>query len=83
MSKEDLLDLEGVVTKILPGGKFEVTVKNENIEKNIICHMSGKLRVNKINIVVGDVVSIAVSPYDVTNGVIKWRNKWKEYDKKL
>ena len=36
MSKEDLLDLEGVVTKILPGGKFEVTVKNENIEKNII-----------------------------------------------
>ena len=75
MSKEDLLDLEGVVTKILPGGKFEVTVKNENIEKVIICHMSGKLRVNKINIVVGDSVSIAVSPYDVSNGVIKWRNK--------
>lgn len=76
MSKDNnsLIDLSGVITKIIPGGKFEVTIENEKGNKFIaVCHPSGKLRVNNIRLVLGDKVDVSVSPYDVKHGVITWR----------
>lgn len=76
MSKDSMLDLTGIITKIIPGGKFEVTVKNEKGGDMVItCHPSGKLRMNNIKLVVGDKVDIGVSAYDFTHGVITWRYK--------
>ena len=47
MSKDSMVDLTGIITKIIPGGKFEVTVKNEKGGDMVItCHPSGKLRMN-------------------------------------
>lgn len=74
MANSDLMELDGVVKKMIRGGKYEVEVKTDAGSTMIaVCHLGGKLRINKINIVVGDKVLIAVSPYDVTKGTIKWR----------
>lgn len=75
MSKADLLDLSGVVSKVLPGAKYEVSVKKDGTTEPLVvtCHLSGKMRKNNITIVLGDMVDIAVSPYDLTRGKINWR----------
>lgn len=73
MANDDKLEMDGTVTKVLPGTKFEVKL-NDN-EMTIICTMSGKLRVNNIKIIPGDVVTVTISPYDLTKGIIIWRHK--------
>lgn len=74
--KEDLLELEGVITEKCPGAKFKVSVNLENNQTSeLYCYLSGKLRKNKITILIGDKVTVGVSPYDLTRGVITWRHK--------
>ena len=74
MSKsEDIIELTGVVTEILPGAKFKVKATETNHE--VLCTLSGKLRLNKIQIIVGDSITFEVSPYDLKRGRITWRNK--------
>ena len=76
MAKSDLIELEGVVTKVHPGTMFDVTVTLEDKgEMDIKAKLGGKLRQNHIKIVTGDKVTVSVSPYDVTNGIITWRYK--------
>lgn len=73
---EDKLELQGEVIDKHPGAKFTVEVKLPNGEsKNFMCTISGKLRMNNIKILVGDKVTINVSMYDVTKGIIVWRDK--------
>lgn len=72
MSKADQVEVEGVVTELLPGTKFMVDIGQG---KPIMCTMSGKLRMNYIRIAVGDKVTIGMSPYDLTKGRIIWRNR--------
>ena len=72
MSKEDLLELEGVVVEMLRGTKYLVKLDNGI---TINAHISGKLRMNKITIIEGDKVKVSVSPYDLTKGIITWRYK--------
>lgn len=76
MPKGDKIELEGVVKKVLPGTKFEVEVHiTEDNHQIIRCTLSGKLRQNFIKIIPGDNVTVEISPYDLTKGIITWRNK--------
>lgn len=72
MANDDKLEMEGVVTKVLKGTNFEVKLENDMI---VQCSMSGKLRINKIKVIQGDNVTVAISPYDLTRGIITWRHK--------
>lgn len=72
MAKEDLIEMEGIVVEALPGGRFEVDT-GDHI--HVIAHPSGKLRTNFIRIMVGDKVTVSVSPYDTSRGRITWRHK--------
>ena len=72
MSKEDVLELEGVVIDALPNAMFTVELENGH---KILSHISGKLRMNYIKILPGDKVTVEVSPYDLTKGRITWRVK--------
>ena len=72
MSKQDMLELEGVVVEALPNATFKVKLPNGHI---ITAHISGKLRLNYIRILPGDKVTVEVSVYDLTKGRIIWRDK--------
>jgi translation initiation factor IF-1 len=74
MSKEEYAELEGVVLKPLPGGKFLIKL-NGHENQEIIAHLSGKMRMNKINLLMGDKITVEVSPYDPTQGRITYRYK--------
>ena len=72
MSKQDVIELEGVVKEALPNAMFQVELANGHM---ILAHISGKLRMNFIRILPGDKVTVEMSPYDLNNGRITWRSK--------
>ena len=72
LAKDDMIEVEGVVTESLPNTTFHVDIGNGHI---ILAHISGKLRMNFIRILPGDKVTVQMSPYDVTRGRITWRSK--------
>ena len=65
MAASDLIDMEGVIVEAFRGGAFKVITEADS---EVMCKPSGKMRVNRINLVVGDRVLIQVSPYDLTKG---------------
>ena len=72
MSKEDVIEIEGVVVEKLPNAMFKVELENGH---QGLAHISGKLRKNFIRILPGDKVTMEMSPYDLTKGRITWRDK--------
>lgn len=72
MSKEDIIEVEGVVIDALPNAMFKVQLENGH---EVLAHVSGKLRMNYIRIVPGDKVKLEMSPYDLSKGRITWRVK--------
>ena len=72
MSKEDVIESEGVVVEKLPNAMFKVELENGH---QVLAHISGKLRKNFIRILPGDKVTMEMSPYDLTKGRITWRDK--------
>lgn len=72
MTKEELIEFKGTVIELLPGAQFRVKLENEHM---IIAHSSGKMRKNKIRILMGDSVNVEMTPYDLTKGRITFRNK--------
>jgi len=72
LSKQDVIEIEGVVREALPNAMFKVELPNGKI---ILAHISGKLRMNFIRILPGDKVTLEMSPYDLTRGRITWRTK--------
>ena len=72
MSKEDMIELEGVVVEAMPNAMFKVEIQGGH---QILAHISGKLRMNFIRILPGDKVTVEMSPYDLTKGRITWRGK--------
>ena len=72
MAKEDVIEVEGVVTDALPNTNFKVKLENGH---EILAHISGKLRMHYIRILPGDRVTVELSPYDLTRGRITWRTK--------
>ena len=69
MSKEDMIELEGVVVEAMPNAMFKVEIQGGHII------LSGKLRMNFIRILPGDKVTVEMSPYDLSKGRITWRSK--------
>lgn len=70
MSKEDLIEVEGIVKEALPNAKFRVQLENGHI---VEAHISGKIRMHFIRILPGDTVKVELSPYDLTKGRITFR----------
>ena len=72
MTKNQLIELEGVVTKIIPGGKYLVELENK---MEVVAQPNGRMRMNKINVLVNDRVTIEMTPYDLTKGRLTYRHK--------
>ena len=72
MSKDDVIEVEGVVVESMPNAMFRVELENGH---QLLAHISGKLRMNFIRILPGDKVTVEMSPYDLTKGRITWRTK--------
>lgn len=72
MSKDDVIEMQGIVKESLPNAMFEVELESG---QKILAHISGKLRMNFIRILPGDKVTVELSPYDLSRGRITWRAK--------
>jgi len=70
MAKEDSIEVQGKVTQALANTQFRVKLDNGH---EIIAHIAGKIRKHFIRILPGDVVTVAISPYDLTKGRITFR----------
>lgn len=75
MGKEDKLEMKGRVIEPLPGTKFKIELENKSI---IEAHLGGKLRKNFIRILPGDEVTVEISAYDLTKGIIVYRHFGKK-----
>ncbi len=73
MSKEDLVPAEGVIIDKQPNAFFKVRL--DNSEHIVLAQISGRVRRNRIRILVGDRVSVEMSPYDLSRGRITYRYK--------
>ena len=71
MSKEDLLEMQGVVMEVLPDSRFRVTLDNGH---KLVAYSGGKMRKNHIRVLAGDKVSLELSPYDLSKGRITFRH---------
>ena len=74
MKKQNLIDMEGIVTESLPNAMFRVCLDNGY---EVLTHISGKIRRNYIRILPGDRVKVELSPYDLTKGRITYRLRTK------
>jgi translation initiation factor IF-1 len=71
LAKEELLEMQGVVTDVLPDTRFRVTLENGH---ELVAYTSGKMKKNHIRILVGDKVTLELSPYDLTKARITFRH---------
>lgn len=72
MGKEDAIQVEGKVVEALPNAMFRIELGNGH---RILAHVSGKMRMHFIRILPGDMVSVELSPYDLSRGRIIYRAK--------
>ena len=72
MSKEEIVELEGVVNEVLPNTVFRVTLSNGHV---VLAYASGKMRKHRIRILAGDKVTLEMSPYDLSKGRISFRHE--------
>jgi translation initiation factor IF-1 len=72
MSKEEILELKGKVTDLLPNAMFKVTLENGH---SVLAHTAGRMRKNRIRVLAGDEVLVQITPYDLTKGRIIFRYK--------
>ena len=72
MARDDLIQFEGVVVDAGSGGIYKVKLETDNV---IVTRLCGKMRKFNIRVLVGDKVSVGVSPYDPSHGLIMYRHK--------
>lgn len=72
MSKEEMLEFEGLVTEILPDARCRVKLDNGH---EVIAYTAGKMKKNRIKILAGDRVTVEMTPYDLTKGRINFRHR--------
>ena len=72
MSKQLVIEQDGVIMEALSNAMFRVELENGHV---ITCHLSGKMRLHYIRILPGDKVKVEISPYDLNRGRITWRAK--------
>ena len=70
MAKQTSIKQDGTILEALSNAMFRVELENAH---QIICHISGKMRMNYIKILPGDKVQVEMSPYDLTKGRISYR----------
>ncbi|KKR34639.1 MAG: Translation initiation factor IF-1 [Candidatus Magasanikbacteria bacterium GW2011_GWA2_40_10] len=70
MANKDIIEVKGVIEELLPATTFKVKLESGQL---IIAHLSGKIRMNKIRMSIGDSVKIEMTPYDLTKGRITYR----------
>jgi translation initiation factor IF-1 len=67
---KDVMEVRGTIDELLPGATFRIKLENDH---EIIAHLSGKMRMNRIRLGVGDEVRIEMTPYDLSKGRITYR----------
>jgi len=72
MAKEDTIKIEGVVEELLPNMHFRVSLQNG---LKVIAHLCGKMRMKNIRVLMGDVVTVEMSPYDLSKARITFRHR--------
>ncbi|OGP61319.1 MAG: translation initiation factor IF-1 [Deltaproteobacteria bacterium RBG_13_49_15] len=72
MTKEEPIEVKGIVIETLPNAMFKVELENKH---RVLAHISGKMRMHFIKILPGDEVTVELSPYDLTRGRIIYREK--------
>ena len=72
MPKEEAIQVEGTIVEPLPNAMFRVELDNGH---KVLAHISGKMRMHFIKILPGDVVTLEISPYDLSRGRITYRQK--------
>ena len=72
MAKEELLEFMGTVIELLPNAMFRVELENGH---QILGHTAGNMRRNRIRVLVGDRVTVEMTPYDLSKGRIIFRHK--------
>jgi translation initiation factor IF-1 len=70
--KDNIIEVSGIVLESLPNAQFRVELETGQV---ILAHISGKMRKHYIRILLGDVVKVELSPYDLTRGRIIYRGK--------
>lgn len=70
--KKDVIEMEGTVIEALPDAMFRVKLDSGH---TVLAHISGKMRMHYIRILLGDRVTVELSPYDLTRGRITYRFK--------
>lgn len=73
MPKRDAIEVEGTVVEALPDAKFRVAL--DGGDRIVLAYLSGKVKLNFVRIVPGDRVRLELSPYDLSQGRITWRNR--------
>lgn len=68
--KSEVMEVRGVVEELLPATMFRVRLENNHV---ILAHLSGKMRMHRIRLNIGDEVKVELTPYDVTRGRITFR----------
>ena len=72
MKNDDFIEVEGVVTECLKGGKFQIKL---DIGQDILAYLSGRMKKFRIRVLLGDRVKVQLTPYDLTLGRIIFRSK--------
>jgi translation initiation factor IF-1 len=72
MAKEEPLEVEGVIDEILPGGQFRVRLDSEHM---VLVYTAGRMRKHRIRSMVGDRVTVEMTPYDLTRGRLVFRHR--------
>ncbi len=76
MAKQ-VIQIAGLIKECLPNATFTVRLNDPNYptDHEVLCHLSGKMKINFIRIIPGDVVTVELTPYDLTKGRIVFRHK--------
>ena len=69
-SSKQFIRFKGTIEELLPAASFKVKLENG---QEILCHLSGKMRINRIRLLPGDQVEVEMTPYDLTKGRIVYR----------
>lgn len=72
MAKQEAIEVEGVVTEVLPDQKFRVKLQNDHV---VLAYAAGRMAKFRIRVLVGDRVTVELSPYDLERGRITYRHK--------
>ena len=72
MAKEEMIEMEGTVSEVLPDTRFRVKLDNGH---DVMAYVSGKMRKHRIRILAGDKVSLELTPYDLSKARICFRHK--------